>query len=104
MVPDEKPSRNEDEYFAREDADLLKRRRAEVEADAVKAQRRQHFMKCPKCGADLKEMDMHGVKVDVCTECHGVWFDAGEIEQMRPEDRHPVRQIIGDFFTGLKRR
>jgi hypothetical protein len=104
MAPDEKPSRNEDEYFAREEADLMKRRRGELEAEAVKAARKQHFMKCPKCGADLNEVDMHGVRVDVCNECHGVWFDAGEIDQLKPEDKHPIRQVFGDFFAGMKRK
>ena len=101
---DEKPSRNEDEYFAREDADLMKRRRAEAEAKARSAARQQHFMKCPKCGADLREKEMYGVKVDVCPECSGVWFDAGEIDLMQTEDKHPLRQAFGDFFAGLRKR
>jgi hypothetical protein len=103
MAIEEKPSRNEDEYFAREEADLLKRRRAELEAQQDKAARSQHFMKCPKCGADLRETEMQGVKVDVCPECRGVWFDAGEIDQIRPTDTHPIRQVFGDFFAGFRK-
>lgn len=100
---DEKPSRNEDEYFARENAELLKRNRAEAEREAEKAARRQHHMKCPKCGADLSETAMHGVKVDVCPECRGIWFDAGELDQMKPEDRNPIRAGLREFISGLKR-
>jgi hypothetical protein len=48
----EKPSRNEDEYFAKQDAELLKAQRARAEAERVAAERRMHFMKCPKCGHD----------------------------------------------------
>jgi hypothetical protein len=103
MALDEKPSRNEDEYFAREEADLIKSRRSELEKDNEKKARAQHFMKCPKCGGDLKEMEMHSVKVDVCQDCQGIWFDAGEIDLMQPEDKHPVRRVIGDFFAGLKK-
>ena len=103
MALDEKPSRNEDEYFAREEAELLKKRRAEAEAKARKEGRLQHFMKCPKCGADLKEMAMHGVQVDVCTECNGIWFDAGEIDQLKVDDRHPVKRVISDFFSGIRK-
>jgi len=47
-MPD-KPSKNEEEYFARRDAELLRQQR-----DAVhrrdRAERRSHHMKCPKCG------------------------------------------------------
>jgi Zn-finger nucleic acid-binding protein len=48
-------------------------------------------------------MEMHSVKVDVCQDCQGIWFDAGEIDLMQPEDKHPVRRVIGDFFAGLKK-
>ena len=99
----EKPSRNEDEYFARENAELLKRNRADAEREADKHARRQHHMKCPKCGADLKEASMHGVTVDICSECSGIWFDAGELDQLQPEDRNPVRQGLRDFIAGFRK-
>ena len=49
----EKPSRNEDEYFAREDAELLRKQRERAHAAAVEAERKTHYMKCPKDGYDL---------------------------------------------------
>src|SRR4030067_3852543 len=39
-----------------------------------------HFMKCPKCGMGLIEMDFRGIKVDKCSACEGVWLDAGELD------------------------
>lgn len=36
-------------------------------------------MKCPKDGVSLKETVTHGVKVDQCHECQGVWLDGQEI-------------------------
>ena len=51
MANEEKPSRNEDEYFARLDADLMKERRARLDAERVKQERSAHHNKCPKCGA-----------------------------------------------------
>jgi hypothetical protein len=104
MALDEKPSRNEDEYFAREEADLLKKRRAELDGARDKAERASHFMRCPKCGANLREVEMQGLKVDVCPECGGVWFDAGEIDQWKTEERNPVQKIFGDFFAGLRNK
>ncbi len=78
----DKPSSNEEEYFARQDAERLKKSRAQSRKVAVDAERHSHHMKCPKCGADLSTEDYHGVEVDRCPECHGVWFDAGEVESL----------------------
>jgi hypothetical protein len=78
----EKPSRNEDEYFLKYDAEILKARRAELDAQRAASERTSHFMKCPKDGADLAEREFHHVKVDVCSECGGMWFDKGEVDQL----------------------
>ena len=80
----EKPSKNEEEYFARRDAEL----------------RRSHHMKCPKCGYDLITGDWHGVQIDQCTHCHGLWFDAGEAEQLL---QHPERGIFTRVFGAVMR-
>ena len=52
----DKPSRDEDEYFAREDVEKRKLafQQSEVMAEQQKeALRTLHYMKCPKCGFDL---------------------------------------------------
>jgi len=36
-------------------------------------------MKCPRCGADLKEIVYEGVLIDNCPNCGGNWLDKGEI-------------------------
>jgi Zn-finger nucleic acid-binding protein len=41
--------------------------------------KKHYWMKCPKCGMDLIEIDYKNIKVDKCTACEGVWFDTGEI-------------------------
>jgi Zn finger protein HypA/HybF involved in hydrogenase expression len=38
-----------------------------------------HFMRCPKCGMELIEIDYKGTKIDECSECRGIWLDAGEL-------------------------
>ena len=35
---------------------------------------------CPVDGARLTEIDMHGVVVDQCPLCRGIWCDRGELE------------------------
>ncbi|MFH1976649.1 MAG: zf-TFIIB domain-containing protein [Pseudomonadota bacterium] len=39
-----------------------------------------HFMKFPKCGMELLEIDYRSIKIDKCSECDGIWLDAGEME------------------------
>jgi hypothetical protein len=53
---------------------------AEVEAQL--AERRSHFMKCPRCGADLQVEHYSGIEVERCPECSGLWFDAGEADRL----------------------
>jgi uncharacterized protein len=85
--------RREDEWFRENEKHLLEaarvarerreRERSEKEAASERKKIRDaHYMKCPKCGHDLKEEDLVGVKVDRCTHCEGVFFDAGELDQL----------------------
>jgi predicted Zn-ribbon and HTH transcriptional regulator len=97
----ETPSRNEDEYFAKQDAELIKSMRARLDTARESQERKAHWMKCPKCGADLKE-ETHGhVKADVCPECKGMWLDVGEIDllrQVQTAGGKNVFQGLLDFF------
>lgn len=93
--------RREDEWFRQNERQLLEaarvarekreRERAArektVELDKLKV---LHFMKCPKCGHDMKEEELTGVKVDRCSHCEGIFFDAGELDAVllkKEEDR-----------------
>lgn len=98
MPIDEKPSRNEDEYFAKLDAELIKAQRARLDAERSKSERAAHYMKCPKCGADLQEREFHHVKVDVCPECKGMWLDAGELDLVKYVDRNSIGRFVGSLF------
>lgn len=100
-MTDNKPSRTEDEYFVKQDAELIKAQRARLDADRATAERQSHYMKCPKCGADLVETEFHHIKIDRCRECHGVWFDAGEVEMMEHIDQSQIRSFVRSMF-GLK--
>lgn len=73
------PSRNEDEYFAKVDADLRKelRRRADAErAERLAAERN----KCPRDGATLVSKEFNHVVIDQCPTCEGIWLDKGELD------------------------
>jgi uncharacterized protein len=100
---EEHTTRNEDEYFARENAELIKQMRSKLDEDRLKQERRQHFMKCPKCGADLEERAHGDVKVDMCPECHGMWLDAGEIDLMQQISKNPASRIMDDVLSVFRR-
>jgi len=99
MAIEEKPSRNEDEYFARLDAELMKERRTKLDVDRLKQERSTHLNKCPKCGCDLQEREHHHVKVDECVECGGIWLDKGELEMIEEFDKRG-----SGFMTSLFRK
>ena len=100
----EKPSHNEDEYFALRDAELLQQqRKAQDKADAS-AERKSHLMRCPKCGGHLVTTKLKGVQIDQCPDCHGIWFDAGELDVViRHRDPGLMGKVFGDLFTSLKK-
>jgi Zn-finger nucleic acid-binding protein len=100
----DKPSRNEDEYFAREDAELLRKQRERAHTAAVEAERKSHFMKCPKDGYDLSSSEYHGVQIETCPHCGGMWLDAGELEAVAHEE-HPtvLGRVLGDALSAFRR-
>jgi Zn-finger nucleic acid-binding protein len=100
----DKPSRNEDEYFAREEAERLRHLREKDSAERTARERRSHHLKCPKCGGDLHAETFHGVQIDRCPDCHGMWFDAGEIDLiLKEEDAGVLRKIMGDVRASLQK-
>ena len=100
MAEFDKPSKNEDEYFARQELERRKKWAAEqsekMAADQKEQLKQLHWMKCPKCGMDLKEIEIHGVKVDQCANCGGVFLDAGEMEQI---EKHEQGGVMGRVFS-----
>jgi hypothetical protein len=100
----DKPSRNEDEYFAREDAERIRKLREKESAERVAAERKASYMKCPKCGADLRTETLHDIQIDRCPECNGIWLDNGEMEAlMKHEDPGALRRIMGDLWGSLRK-
>lgn len=40
-------------------------------------------MFCPVCKTvELKMSDRHGVEIDYCPQCRGVWLDRGELDKI----------------------
>ncbi len=103
MSTTEKPSRNEDEYFVKLEAERLERKRLELARLAKDAERKSHYLRCPKCGGNLVTEQFNRVQVDRCPECHGLWLDAGELEiVIGHEDKGLLAKAVGDFMHSLK--
>ena len=86
MPADKIAKRNEDEYFARQEFER-KQKRFEEEHQRLKAAEKQklkeqHWMRCPKCGMEMVELEFEGVKIDKCSECLGIYLDDGELDQL----------------------
>jgi ribosomal protein L32 len=104
--------RREDEWFRQNERNLLEaarearlKRQAEREAEAHAAEgqrlKAQHFMKCPKCGHDLRAEVLEGITIDRCTFCEGYFLDAGEIEQLFLKRELPDRQGFMRRLLGI---
>ncbi len=102
MPTDEKPSRNEDEYFARQNLELIHEMRAKLDAERKKTERSAHLNKCPRCGGDLAEKHAEHVKIDECEDCGGIWLDKGELEQLGRVNK--ARGVSGGVLGSLFRR
>jgi len=99
----DKPSKSEAEYFTKRDRELIRQKRQALKTEARETERRQHYQKCCKCGADLVEEEFHGVTIDRCPECNGIWLDAGEIERLMA-DHEPglLGRVFGDLTAVLR--
>lgn len=102
--------KNEDEWFHRHEKELIKNLKREREhrekelAAAMKAAEARklkelHWMKCPKCGSEMKERKVEHVHVDECPLCEGIYMDRGELEQLVMQQRREptsfVKKLLG---------
>jgi hypothetical protein len=96
-----KPSHEEDEYFAKEEANRLHALAVEKGRQLAAAEQERlkqlHFMKCPKCGFDLHAVRYRGLVIDKCFHCNGTWLDAGELEALAGHENDVLHKIIALF-------
>jgi hypothetical protein len=108
MAEFDKPSSTEEEYFAREEIEK-KRKLALQQAEETAAKQREelqklHYMKCPKCGMDLQTLTRGNVEIDTCFNCHGVWLDAGELDQILAQGHEGGGKVMGAILNLFKRK
>lgn len=97
-----KPSEKEEEYFTRLEFErrknIEKEKHKSITEEEKKRLKELHFMRCPKCGMELIEIDYKNIKADKCSECQGVWLDAGELESVS----HLEKSVLDKFFSVFK--
>ncbi|HWQ54215.1 MAG TPA: zf-TFIIB domain-containing protein [Bryobacteraceae bacterium] len=96
-----KPTQNEEEYFARQEAErkrkLAAERESRIAAEERERQRELHHMRCPKCGSQLEEITYGNIHIDKCFSCEGVWLDKGEIDEIGKKDAGFMGKLLGGF-------
>jgi Transcription factor zinc-finger len=94
-----KPSQNENEYFARRDAEWLKEQRGRLDVGRSERDAKSTGMLCPRCQGDLQERTFHHVRIDVCASCRGVWLDAGEMHMLAHVEPMAMLEVIREIDT-----
>jgi hypothetical protein len=96
-----KPSELEEEYIARMEYEKRKKLEEEKQKRLAEEERKRlkelHYMRCPKCGMGLIEIDYKGIKVDKCSECEGIWLDAGELEAISKLEKSGLDKLFSVF-------
>ncbi|NWG03210.1 MAG: zf-TFIIB domain-containing protein [Syntrophaceae bacterium] len=96
-----KPSEREEEYFVRMDFEKKKKAEEEKQKKLAEGEKKKlkelHYMKCPKCGMDLLEIDYKNIKIDKCSGCEGVWLDPGELETVSHLEKTGLDKLFSVF-------
>ena len=96
-----KASEREEEYFAKMEFERRKKALEEEHRKVTAENRRKlkelHHMRCPKCGMELIEVAYKGIKTDECSECKGIWLDAGELEAVSKLEKTGLQKFISIF-------
>ena len=99
------PSENEEEYFKLQELRKIQKLRkaaaAETEQKEKKRLKELHWLRCPKCGMELAEVEHRQVNVDACFACGGMFLDQGEIEKILGQVEQKERGFLDRMVTGL---
>ena len=58
-------------------------------------------MDCPVCKNAMITLELADVEIDYCTDCGGIWLDAGELELLMGEPEK-ARQLLDSFKSDPK--
>jgi uncharacterized protein with PIN domain len=78
----------EDLFFGRRDAELLRRLRAKRRAVEERRIAEAALNRCPQCGESLREVMRRGVRTEVCPRGHGFWVALGACKTIIERERN----------------
>lgn len=55
-------------------------------------------MDCPVCKNAMITLELTDVEIDYCTDCGGIWLDAGELELLLGNSQH-TEDLLNSFET-----
>jgi Zn-finger nucleic acid-binding protein len=61
-------------------------------------------MICPRCKSELAEVVKHGVVIDTCTSCGGIWLDKGEMSKIISQMKQAEAALDEEFRPLQKER
>jgi hypothetical protein len=96
----DKRKADEERFFAERDKALVEKLKREKTEAQLKEIRELAHMRCPKCGDQLATLEHHGVTVEECPNCRGMWLDQGELETIAGREND---SWLGRFFSRPKR-
>jgi Zn-finger nucleic acid-binding protein len=92
-ILDDRRKALEEDYFNRKNKEALDRLREARREEARARGEETATMQCPRCDGRLHEVTYEDVRIDRCDKCHGIWLDAGELEQIVSEEDAPGRWL-----------
>ncbi|OGQ04649.1 MAG: hypothetical protein A2W61_00515 [Deltaproteobacteria bacterium RIFCSPLOWO2_01_44_7] len=99
----DKPSTSEEEYFAKLEVEKKKKlaetRVTKVSQTEKEQLKKEHWMRCPKCGMELQTIEYRAVAIDKCFSCGGLYLDDGELEKIAGTKSN-LFQGIANLFKG----
>ena len=59
--------------------------------------------KCPSCsGETLSQIHIHGVELDLCSKCSGLFFDEGELKTVFPNASKPTNELRAGGYVATE--
>lgn len=98
-----KPSNLEADFFAREDAEKMRKLAAEMKKTLAAEERKRlkdlHWMHCPKCGMQMAPMRLRDMEVDTCFSCGGVFLEKRDIDVIAHPKQKGIMAAILNWFS-----
>lgn len=88
----------EDRYFAERDRELVAKLKQAKEAEQEKTIRELAQARCPQCGERLRQRSLHGVMIEECVTCQGIWLNQAKLTEV---SRHKGEEWVSGFLEGL---